>query len=745
MIRPAEDPSRPSTSSRGLAGVVRRSARASARRPKTALALWLLLIAGLIAAGSITGTREITEGESGVGESGEVQRLLDSAALTDPAVESILVRSEDPATTAAAARALARRVTDLDDVAAVSAPGDPELTADRGRAELVQVTLAADPDRAADHVGALERRVQGFDEHHREVSLEQAGAASLENAGDAIAEQDLAKAEAFSLPLILVILLFAFGAMVAASVPLLLGVTATAGALGAAALLSQLVPADESSAAVVVLIGLAVGVDYSLFYIRREREERRAGRGTEAAIDATAVTVGRAVVVSGLTVIAALAGLLLTGLAVFESMALATMVVVLLAVIGSVTALPALLELLGTNVDRGRIPFARRLRERREHAGRRGLLERAVRAIAARPRFSLAAATAALALLALPALGMHLGDSSVDDMPDDVAAVEAVHRIDALFPGAPAAVDLAVAGDDLGSPAGMRALTATGDQALAITGGAGKPETAVAGDGTAASIAVPMPDVSRERATAIVAELRRDLGSIGGHEVIVGGDAAESADFTGALNDAMPVVLAGVLGLAFLVLLAAFRSPQLAATVIALNLLSVGAAFGVLVAVFQHGWGAAALGVTETGNVGSWIPLFSFVILFGLSMDYTVIVLERIREGRRNGLSARAAVADGVGATAGAVTSAAAVMVAVFSLFALQRLPEMQQFGVGLGAAVLIDATIVRIVALPAAVALLGERRWRVAPPHRRRRRAGGSGEIIVPQPEPALTTIDDR
>ena len=267
--------------------------------------------------------------------------------------------------------------------------------------------------------------------------------------------------------------------------PLFLGVTATAGALGAAGVISQVVPADGSTASVVVLIGLAVGVDYSLFYIRREREERRAGKGTEAAIDATAATVGRAVVVSGLTVMVALAGLLLTGLAVFQSMALATMVVVLLAVIGSVTALPAMLELLGTKVERGRIPFTRRLRERRERAGRRGLMERAVRAIAASPGISLIASVAVLATLAVPALGMHLGDSDIEDLPGDIPAVQALRHIDALFPGAPADVRLVVSGEDLGSPAFQRQLDDVAAKALAITGGSGKPQMRVSEIGRA--------------------------------------------------------------------------------------------------------------------------------------------------------------------------------------------------------------------------------------------------------------------
>jgi RND superfamily putative drug exporter len=231
-----------------------------------------------------------------------------------------------------------------------------------------------------------------------------------------------------------------------------------------------------------------------------------------------------------------------------------------------------------------------------------------------------------------------------------------------------------------------------------------------------------------------------------GAEVLVTGDAAESADFTSALRSAMPVVVGVVLALAFVLLVAAFRSPWLAAAVIGLNLLSVLAAYGVLVAVFQHGFAADLLGVEVTGPIVSWIPLFAFVILFGLSMDYTVVVLERIREARMAGRSAREAVAEGVGATAGAVTSAAIVMVAVFSLFAMLRLPEMKQLGVGLGAAVLIDATIVRGIALPAAVALLGERRWRVAPRRRRpRERVAREGEIIELGSEPRPIPAHDR
>ncbi len=274
--------------------------------------------------------------------------------------------SDDPETTAADAAALARSVADVKHVGGVSATDDPDLVADGGRAQLVQVTLRGDPDNAEDHVSPLEQRVQTFDEHHPESQVEQAGEASLTNAIDEIVEEDLGKAEMISLPITLLILFLAFGALVAASVPLLLGITAVAGAMGALGPRLAVAPMADAAGSLVVLIGLAVGVDYSLFYIRREREERRAGRGPTRRCDAAAATVGRAIVVSGLTVMVALAGLLLTGLAVFASMALGTILVVAIAVLGSLTVLPAMLALLGDRIDRGRLPFGAAVRARRE-------------------------------------------------------------------------------------------------------------------------------------------------------------------------------------------------------------------------------------------------------------------------------------------------------------------------------------------------------------------------------------------
>jgi RND superfamily putative drug exporter len=714
-----------STPSRGLSGLVQRAARVSGRRPKVAIALWLALIVGLIAAGSMTGTREMSSADAAVGESGDAARALADAGLEEASVESVLVSADDPAMAAESARELSAKLGRLKSVESVSDPNAPELSANGGQARLVQVRLRGDPDHA--HAGAVSRAVDRFARQSSDVTFEQTGSASLDKAIEAVVDEDLGRAEVFSVPLILAILVIAFGAVVAALVPVLLGITAVAGALGAAGLVSQIAPDSGSTAALVVLIGLAVGVDYSLFYIRREREERRRGKGPVAALDAAAATVGRAVVVSGLTVIVALAGLLGSGRAVFASLALGTMVVVLMAVIGSITVLPAVLTLLGDRVNRGRVPFL----GRRDGGG--GLWARLAGVVSGRPVASLVASVCVLGALAVPAADLHLGDSTAADLPDDIPAVAALRHIEEQFPGAPADAEVVVEGNDLDSPAARKRLEGLGTRASEVTGGAGAPAVSVARDGGAALVAVPMPEMGRDDATATVAALRSEIGgerSVG--TVLVGGDAADSADFTDALRDAMPIVVGIVLALAFVLLVAAFGSPWLALAVIALNVLSVAAAYGVLTVVFQHGWGESLLGFTSNGTVVTWVPLFAFVILFGLSMDYTVLVLERIREARRAGLDPAAAVREGVAATAGAVTSAAVVMVAVFSLFAMLRLPEMKQLGVGLGAAILIDATLVRGVALPAAVTLLGKRRWRVRPLRGRRAIIARGGDATL-------------
>ncbi|HTX30106.1 MAG TPA: MMPL family transporter [Solirubrobacteraceae bacterium] len=695
-----------------LARGVQRISRAAARRPKLTIGLWLLLVAACVMAGSSVGTKSLTNSQQGVGESAHADAIIAAAHLTRPAEESILIQSPSAAGTTSAVRALEARLAAVPQVAAVHGPNDtPALSQAGGRTGLVQVTLRGDPNDADDHVGGVERAVRAVAATHPQARLQEAGDGSIGQAFNTAAGTDLGHAELLSFPITLLILVLAFGALVAASVPLLLGMTSVVAALGAEGLVSHITPVSSSASSVILLIGLAVGVDYSLFYIRREREERAAGRAPMAALEAASATVGRAIVVSGLTVVVALAGLLFTGSRVFTSIGLATIVVVAIAVLGSVTVLPAVLAKLGDRVDRGRIPFVGRRRGRRQ--GRPdGMWARVARLVTSRPLPALVIAACVLGTLAIPVLQMKTADPDITDLPTTTPVRVAYEAIDRAFPGAPEDSALVLRGHDLGSPRARERLAVLGQRAETITGGSGQATVAVSRDGRTAVVRVPMPDQGLDRAKQVVTELRATVARSA--QALVTGDAASSLDFANRMATATPIVIGFVMGLAFLLLLAAFGSPALAATVVALNLLSVGAAYGVLVAVFQHHWAEGVLSFQSNGAIVSWLPLFAFVVLFGLSMDYTVLVLERIREARRSGLSASAAAAAGVAATGGAVTSAAIVMVFVFGVFGTLGLLEFKQLGVGLSAAVLIDATIVRGVALPAAVALLGDRRWRV-------------------------------
>ena len=691
---------------------------AATGRPKTTIALWLALVVACSAIGAVTGTKTIGFSEGGTGESARADALVNEAGLQDPAAERVLVRSNDPADTAAAAGAVTARLAALPQVRDAQGPeGAPELTADAGRTALVVARLRGDPADAADHVAPLQRAVADARREHPGVSLAQSGAGTGEKEFNALLEEDLGKAGTLSLPITAVVLLLAFGALVAAFVPLLLGLTSVAAAMGAYGVVSQFAPDGGSTGALVLLIGLAVGVDYSLFYIRREREEKRRGRDSAAALDIAAATAGRAIFVSGLTVMISLAGLLITGLDIFTSMALGAIIVVAFSVAGSLTVLPATLALLGDRIDRGRLPWLRRRRARRRRVG---AWARVAAAVTRRPAAWLIAAVCVLGALAVPALQMKTGETS---LPRELETVRTQAAIERAFPGAPEDAQLVVRGRDL-DPASPE-LRELGDRALAVTGGRGQVRVSVAEDARTAVVAVPMPDNGPDAASDTVRQLREELAP-----AMVTGMAAEGADFEDRLSARTPLVIVFVLGLALLLLLAAFRSLPLAAATIGLNLLSLGATYGVLSAVFQHEWAEGILGFESDGVVATWLPLFAFVILFGLSMDYTILVLERMREARRAGLPARRAAAEGVAATGGTVTSAALVMVAVFAVFATLRMVENKMLGVSLSVAILIDATLVRGVALPAAVALLGDRGWRV---RKARPRAWDHGRRVTP------------
>lgn len=711
-----------------LARVIRDIAVACARRPRTVVVLWLAAVVGLVALGTGAGSTQLTDGEALLGESAVAQRQIERAGLDPLPTESFLIRAPNPARARAATIRLAATLDALPEVASV-APVAQAPRARGGRSVLLVAELRRGPGDVSETVVPVERALGRLrPQLAAGVTIDEAGEGSVTRAVAETADRGLRTTELLTLPVALVILLLTFGAIVAALVPLLLGVSAVAAALGAVALLSPWVPVGDSTASVVVLIGLAVGIDYSLFCIRREREERAAGRGRADAIAITMATVGRAVFVAATTVVIALAGMLFTGSGVFTSMAVGAICVVAIALLGAMMVLPASLTLLGDRVDAGRpgnwlARVRRRPADRVRRAPRHGAWARFAASVTRRPLPALLAAVALLTALALPALGLRTADTTLEDLPDTIPQKAVIAAIERDFPGGPAPAVLVATGSDFRAPAARRRLTALGAGVMHAAGGNGSVELRVARDGRTAVVLVPAPIVGSLETAAAARQLRAAVRDAAprlapGADVLVTGPAAAGADFADRLSARTPIVVGFVLALAFLLLLGAFRSLKLAAIVIALNALSVGAAYGVLAAVFQHTWAERLLGFHSTGAIASWLPLLAFTILFGLSVDYTVIVLERIREERVAGHPPRAAAARGVVATAGTVTGAAAVMVAVFAMFATMSMPEIKQMGVGLAAAVLLDATIVRGVALPAAIALLGDG-WRVRRPAR--------------------------
>jgi putative drug exporter of the RND superfamily len=539
-----------------------------------------------------------------------------------------------------------------------------------------------------------------------------------------------------------VLLLIVFGALIAAGIPLLLAGTAVIAAISLLSIPSRIVPIDGTTSAIVLLVGMAVGIDYSLFYLRRVREERAAGRDTREALRIAAATSGRAIVVSGLTVMISLAGLFLTGIDVFSGVAIGTIGVVGVAVLGSLTFLPALLSLLGRATDRGRIPFLGRRRAAARPSRLWGLV---VRAVVRRPLVLGGLAAVALVALATPLLTLHLENSDLHAFPDTVPVIRTAEAIERAFPGGPEPAEVVVTGDDLSGPRVSDAITALRAQAAASHGALREPiTTALLGADQPPRdqvlvISVPLAghvtDATSANALATLSTraLPATLGKVPGISYAVGGDTASNADFSAQLDSRTPLVFCFVLGLAFLLLMFCFRSLAIPVLSIGLNLLSVGAAYGVMTWIFQDGHLQGALGFTAYGGITSWLPLFMFVLLFGLSMDYHVFILSRIRELRLRGASARAAVTDGITSSAGVVTSAAVIMVAVFSIFATLSEFEFKVFGVAMAVAVLIDATVVRGVLLPAGLALLGDRAWALPgrPRSRRQDRAVGGGTTV--------------
>jgi putative drug exporter of the RND superfamily len=515
-----------------------------------------------------------------------------------------------------------------------------------------------------------------------------------------------------TIPLTFLILLIAFGAVVAAVIPLVMAVTALLAAFGILGLYSQWVSAVSPYASqLVVLIGLAVAVDYSLFMLTRFRTERRHGRTKLGAIHISSNTAGRAVFFSGLAVMISIGGLFLLDDPLFRSMAIGTISVVLVAVIGSLTFLPATLAILGDGVNRLRIPILGRDREEGS-----GLWATVVRAVMKVPVLAAAVSAAFLLLLATPVLRLHMGQADFTAFPDTLDGVQAVNLLNEKWPsGGTLELDVVVTNAD--DPTIQAAIDDLSERVLAIEGVNEPEERYTSSDGTVALLTYVMNGGGNDiRNQNIVREIRSEtvpaaLSSVPDARAYVSGEAAYTLDIVTFYSNGMPQVMGFVLAFSFLLLLVAFRSIVIPIKAILLNLLSTGAAYGVLVWVFQDGHGADLLAF-KPGPIEAFVPVFIFTILFGLSMDYHVFILTRIKEARDRGMSSNDAVARGISITSGTVTSAAAIMVVVFSVFVTLELTIIKQLGLGLAVAIFLDATVVRSVLLPATMRLLGDWNW---------------------------------
>jgi RND superfamily putative drug exporter len=721
IIQPDPDTKTTTPTPRHLAA---RVGRWSVRHWKTATFGWLAFVVAAFMIGNAVKTKTLDPAKSGNGESGHVQAVL-ADEWKQPKGEALIIQSKHGSSHDASFRATVNGVIDriegmpqVKKVDSPFAPGHERMQSKDGRTVLVPFELHdTDLAKAQKSVVPVQDAVTAYANAHPSVTIDEFGDASSETEIQGAITKDLGKAGMLSLPVTLAVLLLTFGALIVAGLPVLLGLTAVFATMGLLALPSHLIPLDSQVNVIVLLIGLAVGVDYAMFYVKRAKEEREAGRGARAAVEAAAATSGRAVLISGLTVIIAMAGMLFTGDKAFTGFGIAAMTVVAAAVLGSLTVLPALLARLGDKVDRLRVPFLHRFQR---PAGKGRVWDAILTRVLKRPLVSAVISGSILLALAVPAVQMHGANPSAEMFPPNLKTTQAFKKMEAAYPSGSAVIpaQVMVKTDDVSAPSAAKAINDLRNQAIASGHFKTPTEIETNPQKTIALVTLPIAGSGTDATSkAALASLRTKIipttvGKIQGADIgVIGGTAADD-DFAKQMKKSAPYVFAFVLGFAFLLLLVTFRSIVVAAKAVILNLLSVAAAYGVLVMVFQWGWGKNLLGFEYTGGIFGFLPIFLFVILFGLSMDYHVFILSRVREAFDRGMSSDDAVAHGIKSTAGVVTSAATVMVGVFAIFASLQFIFLKQFGVGLAAAILIDATIVRAVLLPATMKLLGDRNW---------------------------------
>jgi RND superfamily putative drug exporter len=674
--------------------------------------MWLAFVIACIAIGQVAGLHEMSDLDGTVGQSGHAARMIHGANLESPDEEDVLISSRggplDVATAQRAATDVSTALGKLPSVTGVAAP----VRSKDGTALLVAATLKKNTDDA----GPLMDATAAVQKQYPRLRVEESGSVSMNQAVNDQVGSDLGAAATFSMPVTIVILLIAFGAIVAAGVPVLLALSAVGSATGLSSLVSHFIPDSGSTSSMILLMGMAVGVDYSLFYVKRARAERHRGHTHLDAIEIAAETSGHSVLVSGVAVIAAMLGMFFARYAVFSSLAAGSIIVVAVAVLGSLTVLPAVLVKLGRRIDRPRVPVLWRWSmSDREPRLWPALLRPALN----RPGRTLVVSVLVMGALALPALSLHLQSDTLASLPNSIAEKHTAERVNAAFPNETSSHDIVVqapAAESAAVRTHLDALTRTLDGNGLFVPGSGELRTST--DQTVHVLTIATPhDPESAAARQSLAELRDTLvptavHGLHGADWAVGGDTAESVDLDRHLGDAIPWVIGFVIVLTLLIMGWVFRSVVLALTTAAVNLLSAAAAFGVLTLVFQHTWAEGLLDFKSSGGIVNWIPLFTFAVLFGLSMDYHVFVVSHIREAAAQGLSTREAVRAGITRSAGTVTSAALVMVSVFTIFAALHMVEMKEMGLTLAAAVLLDALVVRVILLPSLMILLGRWNW---------------------------------
>jgi uncharacterized membrane protein YdfJ with MMPL/SSD domain len=699
----------------------RRLAAISVARPRVVLAVWgLVALVGFLLIGGLLGSALSSESDvTSNPESKQARDLIDARLPERDALdELVIVRSDELTATSPVfrerVRTLAERLRASDSVQSVSSYLDRRgegLVSSDGHSTILPVVLAGEQEESIDDVVEIARSADGA----QGFAVDITGEFTVGRDFQTVSEEDLQKGEIqFGLPAAMIILLLVFGTLVGALVPLTMAMLSIIVALALVAVIGQFVEVNLFVTNMLVAMGLALGIDYSLFIVSRLREERGKGLPHGEAILNVSSTATRAVVLSGTAFSLALLGMFLVPTTILRSLALGAIVVAIVSIAVALTFHPALLMVLGDRIDKLRVPWlGKRVSESAGTEGR--FWGGAVRAVVRHPGISLVAAVALLLLATAPLLGLKLGASGPSSLPDDAIGKQGLVALERDFPtGAIDPVEVVV--DTRAAPqadANVPDLRSQLEQASDFAANSTTLEQG--GDLVIASIPLNV-EGSSEEASAAVDRLRDEYvpQAFGdsSDEVLVGGLPAENRDFFALIGNWLPIVIAFVLVLTLILLTLAFRSIVVALTAIAVNLLSVGAAYGLLVLVFQEGVATDFFGFGQVDRIEAWVPVFLFSVLFGLSMDYQVFLLSRIRERYTATRDTTQAIVFGVGSTARLITGAALIIIVVFSGFAAGELVSFQQMGFGVAVALLIDATIVRLVVIPAAMQLLGERNW---------------------------------